>query len=338
MADVYAPGGTLILGGIGGRQIKTTTPSVDPTVGAGVAAPIGSLYLRDTGTASTQLYTKTGAGNTAWSTVGGGGGLVNELWGARVVPHVADDEFAANAVDASWSQTGFGGALNFAARPTPYVNPADNRASWENLRDPDNTTDPSQNSWLRIQPGNGPAGLWKRIDTAAFGGAVPADLLIWARLRFSWWNATAVGAAGNDIGISLFQESGGGFSFALHATLNLCNTQEGVVTPAIKPLFWARDGGAITNISEGTQQNNAVNNQADYAFFSGYVALQKVGATIVRAWLIDDGGNLFMGTWNDASVGSINAIAIWCRGNGSAMGVPLFDADFIRFYQGIWLP
>lgn len=37
--------------------------AVDPTAGAGVAAPIGSLYLRTNGVP----YIKTGAGNTAWS-------------------------------------------------------------------------------------------------------------------------------------------------------------------------------------------------------------------------------------------------------------------------------
>lgn len=333
MSLAYVPGARIVLGATGDQEIMRLV--VDPTVGAGVAAPIATFGIRSNGA----LYTKTGAAATAWTLVGsGGGGAINELWGPRITPHAADDEFDQNAVDASWSQTGFGGALNFGARPTPYVTPADNRASWENLRDPDNTTDPSQNSWMRIQPGAGPAGLWKRIDSAAFGGAVPADLLVWARFRFSWWNAQAIGAADSDIGMSLFQDTGAGFSFATHATINLNNTQEGVVTPAIKPLFWARDGGVITTLSEGTQQNNTVTNRADYAFYSGYVALQKIGVNIVRAWLIDDGGNLFMGTFNSAAVANINAIALWCRGNGSAMGIPIFDIDFIRFYQGIWLP
>lgn len=319
-SQVYAPGFT-----------------ADPSVAPGVAAPIGSLLPRR---GTTELWQKFGAADTDWQLfTSGGGGLINELWGPRTAPHAADDEFDTNALGASWSQTGMGGALNFAARPAPYVTPADNRASWENLRDPDNTTDLTQNSWLRIQPGNGPAGIWKRLDTAAFGGAVPADLLAWARFRFSWWNGQGVGAGDADIGLSFFNEGGGGFSFALHATINLNNTQEGVVVPAMKPLFWARDGGVITTMSEGTRQNNAATNQSDYAFYSGYVALQKIGANIVRAWIIDDGGNLFMGTFNNAAVANINAVAIWCRGNGSAMGIPIFDIDFIRFYQGSdWIP
>ena len=311
--------------------------AADPTVAPGVAASISSLLPR---LGTTELWQKFGAADTDWQlfTAGGGGAVINELWGPRVTPHAADDEFDTNALGASWSQGGFGGALNFAARPTPYVVPADNRASWENLRDPDNTTDPTQNSWLRIQPGAGPAGVWKRIDSAAFGGAVPADLLIWARFRFSWWNATGVAAADCDIGLSLFAEGGGGFGFGTHATINLNNTQEGAVASVIKPLFWTRDGGSIVSISEGTRQNTTTTNRSGYAFYSGYVALQKVGANIVRAWLLDDGGNLFMGTFNNASVANHDAVAIWCRGNGSAMGVPIFDIDFIRFYEGIWLP
>lgn len=39
--------------------------SADPT--GGLAAPIGSLYSRTSGGASTTLYVKTGAGDTAWT-------------------------------------------------------------------------------------------------------------------------------------------------------------------------------------------------------------------------------------------------------------------------------
>lgn len=46
--------------------------AADPSAGAGVAAPIGSTYYRTTG----QQWIKTGAGNTAWSLLGSGGGGV----------------------------------------------------------------------------------------------------------------------------------------------------------------------------------------------------------------------------------------------------------------------
>lgn len=52
----------------GGVQILTTNPSVDPSAGSGLAAPAGSLYLRDNGL----LYTKTGPDDTAWTLVAGG--------------------------------------------------------------------------------------------------------------------------------------------------------------------------------------------------------------------------------------------------------------------------
>jgi hypothetical protein len=41
--------------------------SADPTAGAGVVAGIGSLYFRTSGGATTSLYVKTGAGDTAWT-------------------------------------------------------------------------------------------------------------------------------------------------------------------------------------------------------------------------------------------------------------------------------
>jgi len=327
----------LVLGVVG--QPEFHVGAIVPSA-VGVAAPIGSGYMS---TADGAWYRKTGAGNTDWTAVGAGGSSapINELWGPRVTPHTADDEFDQNALAGAWSQTGMGGALNFGTRPQPYTSPGGgaNLASWENLRGPDVTTDPSQNSWLRIQPGSGPAGVWKSIGSAAFGGSVPTDLLVWARFRFSWVNETAPGGAGNDIGMSLFQESGGGFSFATHATINLCNTQEGVVGGVNKPLFWGRNGSTVTNISEGTRQNAVTTERSDYSFYSGYVGLQKTGNDY-WAWLLDDGGRLSMGVYSTSGLTGINAIALWCRGNSSAYGMPLFDIDFVRFYQGTphWIP
>lgn len=313
--------------------------AADPSVPPGIAAPIGSLLPR---LGTTELWQKFGAADTDWQlfSPGGGGSVINELWGPRTAPHPADDEFDHNDTSLpGWSQTGFGGALSFATRPAPYVSPANNRASFENLRDPDNTTDPTQNSWLRIQPGAGPAGIWKRIDTAAFGGATPTNLLAWARFRFAWANAVGVGAANSDIGLSFFQEGGAGWSFAVHATMNLCNTQEGAVANVIKPLFWGRNGAAITANSEGVRQNEAVTNRSAYSFYSGYLGLQKDGTTY-RAWVLDDGGRLFMGSYAPGGLAGIDAVAIWCRGNAAGgMGIPIFDIDFIRFYQGLdWIP
>ena len=44
------------------------TGSADPSAGAGVAAPIATIYARNTGTAGT-LWVKTGAADTAWTLV-----------------------------------------------------------------------------------------------------------------------------------------------------------------------------------------------------------------------------------------------------------------------------
>ena len=42
--------------------------TVSPTAGAGIASPVGSLYLRDNAGAG-ELWFKTGAGDTAWTRV-----------------------------------------------------------------------------------------------------------------------------------------------------------------------------------------------------------------------------------------------------------------------------
>jgi hypothetical protein len=44
--------------------------AADPSIGAGVAAPVGSLYLRTDGT----LWIKTGVPNTAWASLSAGVG------------------------------------------------------------------------------------------------------------------------------------------------------------------------------------------------------------------------------------------------------------------------
>lgn len=328
----YSSNEPLVIGPPGAPELRYG--AVDPAAGAGVPAPIGSLYNRtDTGT----IYSKTGAADTDWTAIGGGaGGTVNELWAPRITPHAEDDEFDHNDTALpGWTQTGFT-ALSFATRPAPYVAAVTNRASYENLRDPDNTTDPSQNSWLRIQPGGGLAGLWKSID---FGAGVPTNLFVWARMRFAWTNATSPGSGGVDIGMSFFEDSGAGFSFAVHATMNLSNTQEGAVGSVVKPLFWGRNGGVPTTASEGTRQNATTSNRSDYSFYSGYLGLQKAGNTYY-GWLFDDGGRLCFGAYTDAGLAGINAFAIWCRANSlTTQLVPLFDVDFVRFYEGTdWIP
>jgi hypothetical protein len=81
MSSVYSPDGIVHLGVLGARVVMTTDPSVDPTAGAGVDAPVGSIYLRDD--ANSPLYCKTGAAQTAWaavpiSAVSSGGGLTGD--------------------------------------------------------------------------------------------------------------------------------------------------------------------------------------------------------------------------------------------------------------------
>ncbi|MEO8701411.1 MAG: hypothetical protein ABI867_15300 [Kofleriaceae bacterium] len=57
---------------VGGTPTTTTVPCIlsyssDPTVGSGVAAPVGSLGIR---TDSPSAYVKAGSGNTAWTLIG----------------------------------------------------------------------------------------------------------------------------------------------------------------------------------------------------------------------------------------------------------------------------
>lgn len=67
--DLTAAGGELL---ISDRFALTGTQqilggAVDPSAGAGVVAPQGSVYLRTNGGAVTTLYVKTGAGDTDWT-------------------------------------------------------------------------------------------------------------------------------------------------------------------------------------------------------------------------------------------------------------------------------
>jgi hypothetical protein len=48
----------------GSTAPKLLTGTADPSAGAGVVAPVGSLYIR---TGTVQLWQKTGAGDTQWT-------------------------------------------------------------------------------------------------------------------------------------------------------------------------------------------------------------------------------------------------------------------------------
>jgi len=119
----HSPDGILVLGSVGGRQVMTTTPPVDPTVGAGVVAPVGSLYLRDNGL----IYTKIGAVNTAWSALSSGSILV---WGNNSIAAAADTRFLYMGRDSStapttaitgWRAPRAGRLRNFRARHNSAV-------------------------------------------------------------------------------------------------------------------------------------------------------------------------------------------------------------------------
>jgi len=60
--------------GSGGDAYEVFVGGLDPSAGAGVPAPVGSLYHRDVGNAGTsgEVYLKTGAADTAWEVVGTG--------------------------------------------------------------------------------------------------------------------------------------------------------------------------------------------------------------------------------------------------------------------------
>lgn len=305
-----------------------------PNAGGGQAADLGSLALDNV--AGTVWY-KSGAADTDWTQLGAASPPA-ELWGLPATPHAADDEFNTNALGAAWLQTGFSGNMNFGTRPAPYAAPAVNAASWENLHGADNSSAAglAQNTWLRMQPGLGFEGAWQPIDSAAFGGAVPANLLVWARMRFGFRNALGISLGDYDCGISLFEDTGGGMNFARHTTMALSNTSEGAA--GLKPVFSVNPGSGEVVVGEGGSQNDVANQIL--AMFSGYVALQKIGDEI-SAWLIDDSGNVYFGTDSSVGYASLNAVAFWCNtisGSAANGGIPIFDIDFIRFYQGIWLP
>ena len=318
----------------------------------GAEANRALIYGKDD-TGVTQVFAQVSDGNVYQLTPPpSGGSVVNDPWGPRVTAHAADDEFTGNTLAAVWQQTGAGAAISFATRPQPFSDPgAANWGSFENRRDPDNTTDITENSWLRIQVGSaaGLSVIYQPIDSAAFGGAVPNTLLAWARVSFGWRNAATPPAGDGEIGISFFQRDfsgpGTGFSFADHATISLNQTTDG--TPnQIKPLFWGRNGGVgvLTVASEGAGQNDAADENIA-GFMSGYIGLQRRvigGVHTYDAWVIDDGGRLYMGELaaNDVAAAA-DTVAIYCMNSvGNPAGAMIFDVDFIRFYQGstLWVP
>lgn len=310
----------------------------DPSA-VGYDAPIGSL-LPQLGT--TTVWQKFGAGNTDWQ-VFQPGVQVNEIWAPRISPHPADDEFEGPTLDPSWSQTGFGASLDFGVRPNPYSTPVVHAASFENRRDADNS---AQNSWLRIQPGGaGRAGIWKRLDSADFGGSVPANLLAWVRFDFSFRTGVTAGS-GDDIGLVFFNDTGAGFSLTEYAAIYLSNSTIAGASER-NALFVTRQvtSGTTTVIREVNPIQQGAGGLAEYAPWSGYLALQKINGTH-HAWIIDDGGRIYMGEAlpriPDGGPGptTVNSVALFCSvAGGGAPGIMIYDMDFVRFYQGAdWVP
>lgn len=262
--------------------------------------------------------------------------VINDLWGPRVNPHPADDEFDTNALAAKWSQTGYSGNLNFGTRPAPYAAPGVNAASWENLRGPDNTTDPSQNSWLRCQPGLGFAGAFQSLTSPEFGGAVPADVFVWARFRYGYRNGFGISPGDYDCGITFFEDTGAGINYATHVTMSLSNTSEG--TAGLKPVLSCNPGSGETVVSEGGLQNDVANQLV--SMHTGVIGVQKTGNDY-HAWLINDSGRAYFDATSSVGYAGINAVGFYFNtvsGGAANGGIPIFDIDWMRFYEGIWVP
>jgi len=63
------PGVVITQSGAGGDSINFHVGGIDPSAGAGVAAPVGSVFFRDVGNAGTlgEIYIKVGAANNLWA-------------------------------------------------------------------------------------------------------------------------------------------------------------------------------------------------------------------------------------------------------------------------------
>jgi len=69
--------------GVGADARYYLEGTIDPSAGAGIAAPVGSLYLRNSAGVG-EAWQKIGAADTAWAIIGGGGPAL--FRGARIYP------------------------------------------------------------------------------------------------------------------------------------------------------------------------------------------------------------------------------------------------------------
>lgn len=107
-SDVKALKQNLSLNGIA----KVLTTSSAPTGGAGLAAPIGSIALETT---TGELYSKTGAGNTAWTKkLAGAVNLASEVTGTLPIANGGTGSATQNFVDLTTDQT-IGGNKTFSS-------------------------------------------------------------------------------------------------------------------------------------------------------------------------------------------------------------------------------
>jgi len=120
--------------------------SADPTIGAGVTAPEGSLYLRDTGAGTGILYFKRGAADTAWDEAGGGGNVGSNAWSAPPSPNAWNSEFEDGTLDGWTRATGSSNTVW-----TPAGAAIDVEASF-NTGDARESNNSFRRSWLQVQP------------------------------------------------------------------------------------------------------------------------------------------------------------------------------------------
>lgn len=171
----------------------------DPSAGAGLAAPEGSIYLRNDGGGLGELYIKTGPADVDWTVAGGsagGGHEISNAWAEPASPSALDEEFSdGTSLPSPWQRWT---AAN--ASWSPSATPIDPTAAFS-TGSPRESINGRRPNWLMWQPPD---------DGTIYGyrrGFTLADGFYW--MRVSTLYQDNVTSENGTIGIRMYQDAGG---------------------------------------------------------------------------------------------------------------------------------
>lgn len=285
--------------------------TVDPSAGAGVSAPEGTLFLRHVSGAG-ELWVKTGPADTDWEIPTGGDPNVNaNAWSDPVNPSADDDEFTASALS-GWRRYN----SDTSSTWTPSASPIDPAARFTTGSPRESINDRRPN-WLEVQPPADGDFRWydKPITPLADGN------FIWIRCSTQREDNGTISMDNNNgnIGLRVWEDDGAGEPDNGERISVFANVDSGDVFPALQ----VNEGGSQVAFT------NSTNVKAVNAYFGLLVSNSQ--RTFHAFWSRQGRGWTFIDSYTFASSKTYEHVGLFYNLNqNDYAGNIVFGFDFMR--------